>query len=402
VNNEANVWRLDPEVINLNAGGLGSCPTPVLEAQARWREQMERRPHEFLLRELEGHMLKVREALGRFVGSDPDHLAMVPNATAGVNAVLRSLDFRPGDELLTTSHEYNGCLNALDYVASRAGATIVRAPIPFPIEDPEQVTAAVLAGVTKRTRLAMISHITSATALVFPIEEIVSELNQMGVDVLIDGAHAPGLVDLELDWLGAAYYSGNCHKWLCGPKGTGFLHVRKDKQPLIHPLVIGFRANDPRTDISQFRKEFDWPGVYDPTGFLSIPDALDFLEDLAPGGLRGLAARNRGLALEARDRLCPIFEIEPPAPDSMLTAMVALPLDHLIPEPDRRPQLGIQLRERYRIEVPILRWRPRPNTESGVIRISCQAFNDRSDIEALAHGMTELLGGGMSDARRRT
>jgi isopenicillin-N epimerase len=393
VNNDADVWRLDPDVINLNAGGLGSCPTPVLEAQAGWRERMERGPHEFLLRELEGRMLVVREALGRFVGSDPDHLAMVPNATAGVNAVLRSLDFQPGDEVLTTNQEYNGCLNALDYVASRTGASVIRAPIPFPIEDPAQVTAAVVAGVTKRTRLAMISHITSATALVLPIGEIVSELNRLGVDVLIDGAHAPGLLDLDLDGLGAAYYSGNCHKWLCSPKGTGFLHVRKDKQPLIHPLVIGFRANDPRTDISRFRKEFDWPGVYDPTGFLSIPVALDFLENLVPGGVRGLAARNRALALEARDRLCPILEVEPPAPDTMLAAMVALPLDQLIPLPDGRLQLGNQLRERYQIEVPILRWWPTPGTESGVIRISFQAFNDRTDIDALAQGVTEVLNG---------
>jgi isopenicillin-N epimerase len=392
VNNEANVWRLDPAVINLNAGSIGSCPAPVLEAQSTWRARMESRPQEFLLRELDGHLLDVRKAVGQFVGCDPDDLAMIPNATAGVNAVLRSLEFKPGDELLTTNHEYNGCLNALDYVARRSGATVVRAPIPFPIEDPAQVTAAILAGVTKRTRLAMISHITSATALIFPIEEIVSELNNQGVDLLVDGAHVPGLLALDLDRLGAAYYSGNGHKWLCCPKGTGFLHVRRDKQPLIHPLVIGFRANDPRTDVSQFRKEFDWPGVYDPSGFLSIPVVLDFLKNLVPGGVEGLAARNRALALEARDMLCPILGIEPPAPDSMIAAMVALPLDHLIPEADRRLQLSVMLRERYQIEVPILRWRPTPTTESGVMRISCQAFNDRSDIELLARGMSELLG----------
>jgi isopenicillin-N epimerase len=391
VNNETGVWRLDPAVINLNAGSLGSSPAPVLEAQSKWRARMEWRPQEFLLRELEGHLLEVRRELGQFVACDPDDLALIPNATAGVNAVLRSLDFSPGDELLTTNHEYNGCLNALDFVARRSGATVVRAPIPFPIEDPAQVTAAILAGVTARTRLAMISHLTSATALIFPIEEIVSELNGQGIDVLVDGAHAPGLLDLDLDALGAAYYTGNCHKWMCSPKGTGFLHVRRDKQPLIHPLVIGFRANDPRTDISQFRKEFDWPGVYDPSGFLSIPVVLDFLKGLMPGGVEGLAARNRALALEARDMLCPILGIEPPAPDSMLAAMVALPLDHLIPDPEKRLELAVKLRERYRIEVPILRWRPTPSTESGVIRISCQAFNDRSDLETLAHALSELL-----------
>jgi isopenicillin-N epimerase len=391
VNDEGKVWQLDPSVINLNAGSIGSCPIPVLEAQSKWRTKMEWHPQEFLLRELDGRMLEVRERLGQFIGCDPADLAMVQNATAGVNAVLRSLDFKPGDELLATNHEYNGCLNALDYVAERTGATVVRVPIPFPIEDPSQVTAAVLAGVTEHTRLAMISHITSATALIFPIGEIIAELNGMGVDVLVDGAHAPGLLELDMDGLGAAYYTGNGHKWLCAPKGTGFLHVRRDRQLLIHPLVIGFRANDPRTDISLFRKEFDWPGVYDPSGFLSIPDVLDFLENLVPGGAQGLAARNHQLALEARDLLCPILGIDPPAPDSMIATMVALPLDHLVPEPDRRLELGVKLRERYRIEVPMLRWRPTLDTESGVMRISCQAFNDRSDIEALAEGMEQLL-----------
>ena len=394
MNNDSDVWRLDPDVINLNAGGLGSCPTPVLDVQARWREKMERRPHEFLLRELEGQMLVVREALGRFVGSDPEHLAMVPNATAGVNAVLRSLDFQPGDEVLTSNQEYNGCLNALDYVASRTGATVVRAPIPFPIEEPAQVIAALLGRVTKRTRLAMISHITSATALILPIGEIVSELNQVGVDVLIDGAHAPGLLDLDLDRLGAAYYSGNCHKWLCSPKGTGFLHVRKDKQRLIHPLVIGFRANDPRTDISTIQEGVRLARGIRPDGVPVDPRRPGLPGEPAAGRGAGIGRPQPG-AGPASERSA-VSDPRNRAAGARLDARGDGRAAARSAGPSARPAAAA--RHPAPASATGSRCRScaggrRQELESGVIRISCQAFNDRSDIDALAQGMTEVLDG---------
>lgn len=385
--NPDGAWLLDPTFTYLNHGSLGACPSPVLEVQSEWRLELERQPIQFMLRDLQGRLAHVRGVLAEFTGCDPDDLALVPNAESCINAVLRSLRFQPGDELLATTHEYNACLNAIDFVAQRAGASTVRARIPFPVADPAEVTEAILAHVTPRTRIALVSHVTSATALVFPMREIVAELEGRGIPVLIDGAHAPGQVGLELDGLGASYYAGNCHKWLCCPRGTGFLHVRRDRQADIHPLVISHGMNDPRPDLSLYRKEFDWPGVVDWTGFLAVPAALAFLSGLDPGGIPGLARRNHGLVLEACRALCPILETESPAPESMLGSMVSLPLDHLLQSAEARTDLELHLRERNRIEIPVLRWRPEPERERFALRVSCQHYNDASDIDRLAQAL---------------
>ena len=384
-------WLLDPRVTYLNHGSLGACPLPVLEETHRWRVELERQPIQFLLRDMKPRLAAVREKLAGLIGCDPDDLALMPNAESCVNAVLRSLDIGPGDELLATTHDYNACLNSLDFVAARSGATVVRADVPYPIEDPAEVMSSVMAQVTPRTRLAMVSHITSATALIFPISEIVSELESRGIRVLVDGAHAPGQVNLDLDALGASYYAGNCHKWLCGPKGTGFLHVRRDRKEEVHPLIISNGMNDPQPDLSQFRKEFDWQGVVDTSGYLSIPSAIDFLQALAPGGISEVASRNHVLALTARDRLCPILRIDSPAPDEMIPSMVSLPVDDLAPRGDDRMKLELMLREEHNIEVPFLRWRPVPGVEKWAIRVSCQAYNDTGDIEAMADALSASI-----------
>ncbi len=391
MNNPDGAWLLDPEITYLNHGSLGSCPAPVLQAQAKWRQELETRPIQFLLRDLSARMADVRSSLGQLIGCAPDDLALMPNAEACINAVLRSLDFSPGDEILSTTHDYNACLNSLDFVAARWGAKVVRAGIPFPITDSSEVTSSILAHVTGRTRLAMVSHITSATGLVFPIQDIVAELESRGVEVIVDGAHAPGQINLDLDRIGASYYAGNCHKWLCCPKGTGFLHVRSDRQSKIHPLIISHGMNDPRTDISLFRKEFDWQGVTDPSGFLSIPTAISFLGSLMPGGIPALAARNHDLALSSRASLCPILRVEPPSPGSMIGSMASFPIDHLAPEPEVRLRLETMLRERHHIEIPMIRWRPTADTERWTLRVSCQIYNEDSDIDRLAGALAASL-----------
>ena len=213
------LWPLERGVIFLNHGSFGACPAEVLRQQAALRDEMEAEPVRFLSRELDDRLADARQALAAFVGADADDLAFVANATGGVNAVLRSLRFSPGEELLTTDHAYNACRNAFDFAAGRAGARVVVATIPFPLASPEEVVEAVLARVTPRTRLALLDHVTSPTGLVLPLERLVAALSGRGVEVLVDGAHAPGMVPLDLGALGAAYYSGNCHKWLCAPKG---------------------------------------------------------------------------------------------------------------------------------------------------------------------------------------
>ncbi|MBT8207697.1 MAG: aminotransferase class V-fold PLP-dependent enzyme, partial [Acidimicrobiia bacterium] len=236
-------WRLDPEITFLNHGSFGATPTTVLDRQEALRDQMEAEPVRFFERDLETMWDTAQQALADFVGADVDDIAFVTNATAGVNAVLRSLTFEPGSEIIVTDHGYEACRNAVEYVAKRSSATVVVVPIPFPPADQASVTDAIADAVTPRTVLALVDHVTSPTGLVFPVGDIVAALEHRGVDVLVDGAHAPGMLDLDIDAIGAAYYTGNCHKWMCAPKGVGFLHVRRDRQSAVVPTVISHGAS---------------------------------------------------------------------------------------------------------------------------------------------------------------
>jgi isopenicillin-N epimerase len=386
---------LTPRIDFLNHGSFGSCPRAVLRFQARLRARMERQPVQFFVRDLEGLLDEARAALAQCLGANPAHLVFVPNVTAGVNTVLRSLRWKAGEELLVTDHEYNACRNALDFAAGRARARVVVATIPFPVRQADEIIEAVLRCVTSRTRLALLDHVTSQTGLVLPIQQLVRELDRRGVDTLVDGAHAPGMVPLDLEALGAAYYTGNCHKWLGAPKGAGFLHVRPDRQPLVRPLAISHGANSPRTDRSRFLIEFGWTGTWDPTAYLSVPEALRFMDSLLPGGWPAIQRRNRALALAARALLCRALGIEPPCPDDLIGAMASLPLpDAPATAPPRSPLYADPLQERllreHRLEVPVIPW---PAPPKRLLRISCQLYNHLPQYERLAKALRAAGGG---------
>jgi isopenicillin-N epimerase len=385
------LWPLDPKVAFLNHGSFGACPAEVLRYQAALRAEMEAEPVRFLGRELDDRLDAARARLGAFVGADPDDLAFVSNATGGVNAVLRSLRLAAGDELLTTDHAYQACRNTLDFVAERSGARVATVTLPFPVTSPQGIVDVVLAGVTPRTRLALLDHITSPTALILPLERIVAALAARGIDSVVDGAHAPGMVPLDLRALGAAYYSGNCHKWLCTPKGSAFLWVRRDRQADVHPLTISHGAKGERAGRSRFRLEFDWTGTQDPTAWLTVPMAIDYLAGLVPGGWPALMARNRSLALEARRLLCETVGTAPACPEEMIgsIASVILP-DNRTVETGWRVRDPIQGRlfESWGIEVPIMRW---PAPPKRMIRVSAQLYNHLPQYARLAEGLRKEL-----------
>jgi len=376
-------WLLDPDVIFLNHGSFGACPIPVLHAQQQWRDRLERQPLQFLGADIEALLDEARAKLASFVSCPASDLAFVANATTAVNTVLRSLPWKPGNEILTTSHEYNACRNALDYVAERENVTIVAAEVPFPIESAAQIIEAVMQKVSPRTQLALLDHVTSQTGLIFPIADLIHLLTQQGVETLIDGAHAPGMLPLDLAKLGATYYTGNCHKWLCAPKGSAFLYVQPDRQTAIRPLTISHGANSPRHDRSRFRLEFDWLGTTDPTSHLSVPMAIEFMGGLLPGGWPDLMAHNRQLAIAARTRLCAALDSPLPCPDSMIGALAVVPL----PDGDWQ-RLHAALLEQFRIEVPIIPWGRAGGRQ---IRISAQIYNTLAQYDYLAIALNQLL-----------
>jgi isopenicillin-N epimerase len=385
-------WTLDPEVTFLNHGAFGACPREVLALQSELRARMERDPIDFLVRALEPLLDEVRTRLAAFLRADPEDLAFVDNATAGVNTVVRSLGFEPGDELLTTDHAYNACANVLRAVAERAGARVVVAQVPFPVASPEEVSSAVLGAVSARTRLVLLDHVTSATGVVFPVETLVPALQARGIDVLVDGAHAPGMVPLDLEALGAAYYTGNCHKWLCAPKGAAFLHVRRDRQEGLRPLVISHGANSLRTDRSRFRLEFDWTGTRDPTALLCVGRAIDVVGGLLPGGWNEVRARNGALARRARALVSGALGVAPPCPESMLGSLATVELpDHPrwpLPRPGDLDPLQDSLFARHRIEVPIYGW---PTEHRRWIRVSPHLHNSEAQYVFLAEALREAI-----------
>jgi isopenicillin-N epimerase len=375
-------WQLDPDLKFLNHGSFGACPIPILEYQQQIRSQMETQPVRFFNRELEPLLDSARIKLGNFLGANPEDLAFIPNATTGVNTILRSLSFNSGDEILITNHEYNACRNAVEFVAQRTGAKVKVAQIPFPLQSVAQVVDAIVNHVSKATKLVLIDHVTSPTALVLPLNAIVRELNRQGIDTLVDGAHAPGFISLNLQEIGATFYTGNCHKWLFSPKGAAFLYVKPQKQSQIRPLSISHGANSLRTDRKSFRLEFDWMGTDDPTAYLCVPKAIDWVESLLANGWQELRLKNRNLVLEARKIIANKLELDLPCPDEMIGSMASIPLNTIVTEDNLSAELlQAELLTQFKIEIPII---PFPQINDKIMRISAQIYNNLDEYIYLA------------------
>lgn len=383
-------FGLDEGVCFLNHGSFGSTPLEVLARQEELRRQLEREPIRYFVEDLEPMLDEARRVMAQFVGCPENDFAFVQNATAGVNTVVRSRRWAPGDEVLTNSHEYNACNNACRAALEPWGGVLRSVVLPWPVRDDDEVVAALLAGVTDRTRLVLLSHITSPTALVLPVRRLVAEFARRGIDTLVDGAHAPGCVPLNVSELGCAYYTGNFHKWVCAPKGSAFLYVRPDKQAETRPLIVSHGANASRTERSRFRLEFDYIGSVDMSPFLAAPDALRFIGKLHAQGWPGIMAQNRALALRARDLLCARLGLAAPAPDHMLAAMAAVPVPPRAAgrgwsgEMVYQDPLWDRLIARWGIQVPVLAFPEPPRRH---VRVSAQVYNRVEQYEYLAEAV---------------
>ncbi len=373
-------WGIRPDIAFLNHGSFGATPRVVLGRQQDLRTQMEAELVEFLDRRRDEMAADAKAAVAPLIGARPDDFGFVTNATEGVNAVLRSRTWEPGDELLTTHHVYNAVRQTMRYVAHRDGARVVEARLEVPVAGPDAVVATIENALTERTRLLVIDHVTSRTALILPVKRIIEVCRARGVDVLVDGAHAPGMLELDIEGLGAAYYTGNLHKWVCAPKGAAFLWVDPSRQPEVHPAPVSHFYEE------GFAKEFSWQGTRDMTAWYAVGRAIAFFEDL---GWTAVRAYNHHLVRWAARMLSARWGVAPIAPASgaMTGSMATLPLPDGLRErfDDDDRALQRALYHEHRVEAPIESWEGR-----WWVRISAQVYNEPSEYERLGQAVDDM------------
>ena len=373
-------WLLDRKVAFLNHGSFGAVPRCVFVEQTRWRLRIEAEPVELLGRRAAALLEQARMPVGQWLGMAASDFGFVTNATEGINAVLQSITLRPEDELLTTTHVYHAVRQSMKHAARRAGAGYREIEIPLPVQSAGQVADLVLSGMTPATRLLVVDHITSPTAIIFPIERITAECAARGVDVLIDGAHAPGMVPLNVPATGATYYAGNLHKWACAPKGCGFLWVRPDRQSAIHPLIVSHYLGE------GFAREFGWQGTRDISGWLSVPRAIAFMSEI---GWEQIMAHNHAMAAWVQQMLCEAWDVGPisPADGTMLGSMATVALPEVLSGLTESEAAVVQqkLYDEHRIEAPLMRWGGRT-----YLRPCCQIYNLAEEYERLAVAIKQI------------
>jgi isopenicillin-N epimerase len=374
-------FLLRPDLVYLNHGAFGACPRAVFEAYQKWQLDLERQPTEFLGRRFAGLMSEARAVLADYVGAQPNDLVYITNVTVGLNTVARSLQLAPGDEVLGTDHEYGALDRTWRFVCQKRGARYVRQPVGLPLTDAEQTVETVWAGVSSRTRVLFMSHITSPTGIIFPVAELVRRARELGILTIIDGAHAPGQIPLDLDALGTDVYLGNAHKWMLSPKGAAFLHARREVQPVLEPLVVSWGWEAERPGPSRFVDHHEWQGTRDIAPFLAVPAAIRFM---AQHNWPQVRRRCHELVRSARQAVTELTGLEPITSDGpeWFAQMASLPL----PRCDAK-LLQQQLLDEYGIEIPIITWSGRQ-----FARISVQGYNTQADVDALVAALEALQG----------
>lgn len=375
------LFSLRPEVVFLNHGSFGAAPTPVMAAYRAWQRDLEAQPVEFLARRAKSLLKAARSMLADHLGCQASELVYLSNPTTAVNTIARSLDLKTGDEILTSDHEYGAIDRTWKFICRATGASYIRAPIRVPVTSRQDIIEQLWSRVNQRTRLVQISHITSQTALIFPAAEICRRARDAGLLTLVDGAHAPGQLPLDLSELGADFYTGACHKWLCGPKGSAFLYARPEVQELLDPLVVSWGYDPQEPGESQFLDHHEWQGTRDISAFLAVPQAIEFQRRHAWESVR---ARCREMLSAARERLLRIAGTRALCPDSpdwfMQMAAVELPVGC---DPER---VQARLYRNHRIEVPVYQWQDR-----ALLRVSVQGYNRPEDLEALIEALPQVF-----------
>lgn len=375
------MFLLDPDVIFLNHGSFGATPRPVFESYQRWQLELEKQPVEFLGRRSDGLLNDARSILADYLGTRRDNLVFVTNATTGVNIIARSLHLGSGDEVLASDHEYGALDRTWRYLSQTSGFTYINRPTSLPIQNAEQWVEEFWEGITGQTRVIFLSHITSPTAILLPVAEICRRARRAGIRTIIDGAHAPGQIDLTLDDLGTDFYTGNLHKWLCAPKGAAFLYARPEVQHLAGPLIISWGWESDHPGPSPFVDWHQWTGTRDISAFLAVPDAIKFQAD---HNWQSVRIRCHQLAADLRHRLTSLTGLEPLYPDSpdWYMQMGTVPL----PQSVDICRIKQQLYDDYKIEIPLIQWK-----DQKLIRFSLQGYNSIEDVLALEEALKELF-----------
>lgn len=375
----ARLWGLDPAYCFLNHGSFGAVPRAIGQACTATQHRLESRPIELLGRRIHELLTPSRHRIEEFLGMEEDSFGFVTNATEGINAVLRSLTFEPGDELLTTTHVYNAVRKAMAFRARQCGAAYREIEIPLPVSGPDEVLQRIVEGLSSRTRLLVVDQITSPTALLFPVRELAAACRERGIELLVDGAHAPGMLDCRVPELGATYWVGNLHKWCCAPKGAGLLWVAPERRGDIHPATISHGLDE------GFGVEFEWQGTRDIAPWMTAGMAIEFM---GQWGWDRVRAHNHQMAAWAHRMLCERWELEPISPldGSMLGSMCTVPLPVEVRAHGMRPEdLQVTLYREYRVEAPIIDFNGR-----WYVRASAQVYNRAYEYEHLAQAMLEL------------
>ncbi len=386
-------WPLDPDIAFLNHGSYGVCPRPVLEAQARYRAQMERDPVSWFMRDQEPLLDASRQALSKLIHCAPADIGWTPNATVAIATILHSIEWREGDEVLACDQEYMSAINEVERLGERRGVRLVKPQIRIPVESEDEIVDRMLSHVTGRTRLAILSQITSPSAIVMPAARLTRELRERGVEVLVDGAHGPGQIEFDLQAINPTYYVATLHKWVCAPKGAGMSWVHPERQAAIRPVALSSRAHEERPWRSLYLRDFDYHGTDDHTAHICVSDAIAFMSGLLPGGLSELRERNHALVVEARDLICDALGLVRPVPESMVPMMATIQLPS-VPESlkGKRTVFGDPIQDRlvreHKIQVPI--W-TNALTGQRFCRISAQVYNRIEQYERLAGALKEEL-----------